>query len=58
MTGIFVSYRRDDSQGFAGRLTDDLSDMLGSDSVFRDIEIHFGSDFTELPRQLSTLPGY
>ena len=48
MTGIFVSYRRDDSQGFAGRLTDDLSDMLGSDSVFRDIEIPFGSDFTDI----------
>lgn len=48
MTGIFVSYRRDDSQGFAGRLTDDLSDMLGPDAVFRDIEIPFGSDFTDI----------
>ncbi len=48
MPGIFVSYRRDDSQGFAGRLADDLADMLGSDRVFRDIEIPVGSDFTDV----------
>jgi hypothetical protein len=48
MAGVFVSYRRDDSQGFAGRLADDLSEILGAESVFRDIEIPVGSDFTEL----------
>lgn len=48
MAGIFVSYRRDDSQGFAGRLADNLTDILGPDQVFRDIEIPVGSDFTDV----------
>ncbi len=48
MSGVFVSYRRDDSQGFAGRLADDLVDILGPDRVFRDIEIPVGSDFTDV----------
>ena len=48
MSGIFVSYRRDDSQGFAGRLADDLAEALGPDRVFRDIEIPVGSDFTDV----------
>ena len=48
MAGVFVSYRRDDSQGFAGRLSDDLGDILGEDRVFRDIEIPVGSDFTDV----------
>lgn len=48
MAGIFVSYRRDDSQGFAGRLADGLDELLGDDRVFRDIEIPVGSDFTDV----------
>jgi hypothetical protein len=48
MAGVFVSYRRDDSQGFAGRLADDLGEILGGEWVFRDIEIPVGSDFTEV----------
>jgi len=48
MPGIFVSYRRDDSQGFAGRLADDLGDLFGRERVFRDIEIPVGSDFTDV----------
>ncbi len=48
MAGIFVSYRRDDSQGFAGRLADDLTDRLGPDQVFRDMEIPAGADFTDV----------
>ncbi len=48
MAGIFISYRRDDSQGFAGRLADDLDELLGPDRVFRDIEIPIGSDFTDV----------
>lgn len=48
MSGVFVSYRRDDSQGFAGRLADDLDALLGDDRVFRDIEIPIGSDFTDV----------
>ncbi len=48
MAGIFISYRRDDSQGFAGRLADDLTGILGPDLVFRDVEIPAGYDFTEV----------
>jgi hypothetical protein len=45
MASIFISYRRDDSQGFAGRLDDDLSERFGDAQVFRDREIPAGSDF-------------
>ena len=45
MGTIFISYRRDDSQGFAGRLEDDLSERFGDDRVFRDREIPPGTDF-------------
>lgn len=48
MAGIFISYRRDDSQGFAGRLADDLTDVLGSELVFRDVEIPVGHDYTDV----------
>jgi predicted RNA-binding Zn ribbon-like protein len=48
MPGIFFSYRRDDTQGFAGRLAHDLSRALGPEQVFSDIEIPFGSDFGEV----------
>ena len=52
MAGVFVSYRRDDSQGFAGRLSDDLGDILGEDRVFRDIEgIRGGADFGDVIHQ-------
>jgi len=46
MSGIFISYRRADSQGFAGRLGDDLEDRYGAHRVFRDVEIQPGVDFT------------
>lgn len=46
MSGIFISYRRDDLAGFAGRLADALASVFGADNVFRDIEdIHPGQDF-------------
>ena len=51
MPGLFVSYRRDDSQGFAGRLADDLEATLGPEHVFRDVEIPVGSAFGEVLRQ-------
>ena len=38
MSGIFISYRRDDSRGSAGRLHADLADHFGADVVFRDID--------------------
>lgn len=46
MPSLFVSYRRDDSAGFAGRLTDALEQRLGAGSVFRDVDdIRPGADF-------------
>jgi hypothetical protein len=46
MSAIFLSYRRDDSAGFAGRLSDELEAKLGAGSVFRDVDdIRPGEDF-------------
>lgn len=46
MGGVFISYRRDDSRGSAGRLYDDLRDKLGQGVVFRDIDaIEAGVDY-------------
>jgi hypothetical protein len=48
MSGIFISYRRDDSRGFAGRLADALDAAFGNDFVFRDIDdIAPGADFIQ-----------
>lgn len=46
MTGIFLSYRRDDSQGEALHLFDDLRKHFGPDQVFMDVTgIDPGRDF-------------
>lgn len=43
---IFISYRRDDTEGEAGRLFDDLVRSFGEDSVFMDVSgITPGVDF-------------
>ena len=43
---IFISYRRDDSEGEAGRLYDDLTRAFGNDAVFMDVAgIKPGVDF-------------
>lgn len=48
MDGIFVSYRREDSSGHAGRLFDHLKEEFGSDRVFMDVAgIEPGTDFVE-----------
>jgi len=45
---IFVNYRREDSAGFAGRLTDALADYFGPERVFRDVtNIEYGEDFVK-----------
>ena len=54
MGTLFISYRRDDTQGFAGRLEDDLSEHFGDALVFRDREIPAGTDFAaHLERHLA-----
>lgn len=45
---IFIGYRRNDSQGFAGRVADDLIESFGASQVFRDDDIPEGSDFTRV----------
>lgn len=48
MTRIFISYRRQDARGDAGRLADDLAEEFGEERIFRDIEdIEAGADFVE-----------
>ncbi len=49
MPDIFISYRRDDSSGYAGRLYDQISEHFGADHVFMDVaDIEPGSDFVEV----------
>lgn len=46
--GVFISYRRDDSAGWTGRLYDRAVSALGSERVFMDVEaIAPGEDFAE-----------
>jgi TIR domain len=46
MRAIFISYRRDDAEGEAGRLFDDLVARFGEASVFMDVAaIQKGRDF-------------
>jgi len=52
MVNIFISYRRDDSAGYAGRLADSLEALVGSGSLFRDVEdINPGDDFVKAIEQ-------
>ena len=47
--GVFISYRREDSAGFAGRIYDRLSRRLDAKSVFLDVDnIQPGLDFVEV----------
>jgi hypothetical protein len=48
MSRIFISYRRDDSGGYVGRLSEILEHEFGSNSLFRDIDtIEPGEDFVD-----------
>jgi len=48
MSKIFLSYRRQDSAGITGRISDRLRVHFGNDAVFMDIDnIPFGVDFRE-----------
>jgi TIR domain len=47
MPGVFISYRREDSAAYAGRLFDILSAAFGADNTFMDVDdIKGGDDFT------------
>ena len=46
MSGIFISYRREDSAAYAGRLYDRLCAQFGAEQVFMDVDdIPPGADF-------------
>jgi hypothetical protein len=49
MPKVFLSYRRDDSGGYAGRIQDQLVRDLGADVVFMDVDgIPFGRNFVDV----------
>jgi len=48
MAGVFISYRRGDASGYAGRLREALERRLGTGQVFRDADtIRPGQDFVQ-----------
>ena len=48
MPGVFISYRRRDTDGHAGRLAEDLRERYGADRVFIDVDsIGGGADFEQ-----------
>lgn len=48
MSGIFISYRREDSAGWTGRLAEMLTQRFGYQAIFMDIDtVEPGADFTE-----------
>src|ERR1700674_2573149 len=48
MPDIFISYRREDTSGYAGRLYDQVSAHFGRDHVFMDVAgLEPGSDFVD-----------
>ncbi len=48
MPDIFISYRREDTSGYAGRLYDQISSHFGQDHVFMDVaDLEPGTDFVE-----------
>jgi formylglycine-generating enzyme required for sulfatase activity len=49
---VFISYRRDDSAGHAGRVHDRLAHEFGSNLLFMDVDsIPLGSDFIKVLRE-------
>lgn len=58
MGAIFISYRRDDAEGQAGRLFGDLSHHFGKDAVFMDVAaIEPGRDFRKVIDQQVSVCG-
>lgn len=52
MPGIFISYRREDSSAYAGRIYDHLTNRFGKENVFMDVDnIEPGLDFVEVLQQ-------
>jgi len=55
VSGIFISYRREDSAGYAGRLYDRLRQHFGEDHIFLDVQTEPGRDFeVEIDKAISS----
>ena len=51
MPATFISYRREDSAGYAGRLHEELAERFGTGQVFRDVDtLRPGQDFEDAIR--------
>ena len=49
MPNIFISYRRDDTSGYPGRLYDQISAHFGGEHVFMGVaDIEPGADFVQV----------
>ncbi|MDA4133039.1 MAG: toll/interleukin-1 receptor domain-containing protein [Thaumarchaeota archaeon] len=49
---VFLSYRRSDTAGYAGRLHEDLGKRLGSENIFIDVEsIQPGENFEDVLKE-------
>jgi hypothetical protein len=44
--GVFISYRRSETSGYAGRLYDALSEHFGAERIFMDVTMEAGIDYT------------
>ena len=52
MSGVFISYRRDDAMGYAGSLVRELQQTFNPDEVFMDVSgIRGGEEFPEVIRK-------
>lgn len=52
MFALFISYRREDSAGYAGRLHEELEERFGAGQVFRDVDtLRPGQDFEDAIRE-------
>ena len=59
MSEIFISYRRNDSSGFAGRIFDRLCREFGASAVFRDLDaIQSGTRFPRSLQRNSRIAGF
>jgi hypothetical protein len=49
MSGVFISYRREDTAGYSGRIYDHFRDRFGENNVFIDVDtIQPGEDFVQV----------
>jgi hypothetical protein len=57
MAFIFLSYRREDSIAYAGRLHDRLAEHFGAQNVFMDVDtLETGVDFVDILQQAVAFP--